>query len=118
MTRPPFGKGEDIVLHRRVPKVIDGVPQYDEYGGVIYVDVSETVTGAAIWPESASEVLQSVDRTNTVYIVLVPITVAIDAVDAVTWDGRKYEVQGETERFKSPFTDSALQTFRMSRVEG
>lgn len=107
-----FEHGETIALNRRVAS------GYDDYGNVVYTTTSQTVSGVAIWPESATEVIQNVDRTNSVYVVALPIGLRIDAIDSVTWRELDYEVQGEVERLQSPLTATALQTFRMARVEG
>lgn len=111
--RPPFGMGETVSFHRRVP-----TGTYDDYGNVIYKDVSQTLAGVAIWPESASEQTQNVERTNNVYRAMFPVEVSIDAVDHITWRGKDYEVHGDPERYQSPLSGKALQVIRMSRVEG
>lgn len=108
-----FEHGETIVLTRRVPS-----GTFDPYGNVVHTTTAETIFGVAIWPESATEVLQNVDRTNTVYIVALPVEYSVDAIDSITWRGLGYEVQGKAERLQSPLTATALQTLRMSRVEG
>lgn len=110
--RPPFGFGETVVLHRRSPS------GYDTYGNVVYTDSATTITGVPIWPRSAHEVVQEVDRTNTVYVAAFPADVDIDAIDFLTWRGKDYEIEGEPERLQSPLTGRALQTVRMARVEG
>lgn len=108
-----FGMGESIILNRR-----EASGQYDDYGNVIYVETSDVVTGVAVWPESASEFAQSMERTNSVYVIALPTGIPIDAIDFITWRGKNYEVQGEPERLQSPFTGTDLQTIRMARVEG
>lgn len=111
--RPPFTGGEAITLNRR-----EATGEYDEYGNVIYADTADPVTGAAIWPESATETNQNVERTNSVYVVLLPVSVNVDAIDSITWRGKAYEVQGEPERLQSPLSGTTMQTLRMARVEG
>lgn len=113
MPPPYLDRGETVELHRRV-----ATGEYDDYGNPTYEDSSETVAGVAIWPESATEVLQAVDRTNTVYVALFPTSVSIDAIDHLTWRGKDYEVQGEPERLQSPLSGTEMQTIRMARVEG
>lgn len=110
---PPFDAGETVLLQRRVP-----TGTYDAYGNVIYKDVSETVAGVAIWPESASEQTQNVERTNNVYRAMFPADVAIDTVDHINWRGKDYEVHGDPERYQSPLSGTTLQVIRMARVEG
>jgi hypothetical protein len=107
-----FEHGETIALHRRVAS------GYDEYGNVTYTTTTQTISGVAIWPESATEVIQNVDRTNTVYVVALPVGHRVDAIDFITWRELDYEVQGEAERLQNPMTATALQTLRMSRMEG
>lgn len=108
-----FEHGETIVLNRRVPS-----GTFDSYGNVVHTTTSQTISGVAVWPESATEVLQNVDRTNTVYVVALPIEYSVDAIDSITWRELGYEVQGEAELLISPLTATTLQTLRMSRVEG
>lgn len=113
-----FPHGQTIVLHRRVVKKVAGQRVYDAYGNLIYVDSDITVPGCAVWPESATEVLQGVDRTNVIYLCALPSSIFVDADDHVTWEGRDYEVQGEPQRYHAPATGTELQTIRLNRVEG
>lgn len=115
---PPFPGGEQIILRRFSPRVVDGVRQTDAYGVLVMESHDEIITGAAIWPNSSTEVLQGQDRTRIAYQVLLPATVAVDAVDRIVWRGREYDVEGEPERYQSPLTPRQLQVLLMYRVEG
>lgn len=110
--RPPFPGGETVVLHRRSPS------GYDDYGNVTYTDSSTTITGVAIWPESATEVIQNAERTRSVYVALFPANVDIQAIDHLTWRDQDWEIQGDPELLRSPLTAKTLQTIRMVHVEG
>lgn len=111
---PPFPGGETITLRRVIP--LTG--QYDDFGVLKTTTKDSTVPGAAIYPNSSTEVTQGQERTRIAYNVLLPTTVNVDAVDRIVWRNREYEVEGEPERFQSPFTDTQLQTLLMYRVEG
>lgn len=118
MALRPFPNGETLTLVRRVPKVISGDTQYDDYGNVLYVETTQTVVGCPVWPNTATEVTQSVDRTNTRVTAMLPPDVLVDAVDAVRWRGKEWEIEGEAEYYRNPHTGTDLQTILMARVEG
>lgn len=114
-----FGHGETVTLHRRNPAVDSGGDRiYDDYGVLTYTTTGQQILAVATYPESASEVGQGNVRTNTVYVMIIPDGIAVDAHDYVTWRGKNYEVQGEAERHCSPMTGTAHQMFRVARVEG
>lgn len=111
-----FPNGETLILNRRIPKT--GPGRYDAYGVLQYDVDSETLSGVAIWPTTNTEVLQNQERTSTTYVVALPPTVRVDAIDYVTWRGLKYELRGDPEHYTHPITGHGLQTFAMFRVEG
>lgn len=114
-----FGHGETVTLRRRAPAVDSGGDRiYDDYGAIVYTDTTQQIVAVATYPESATEVGQGNERTNTVYVMVIPDGIAVDAKDYVTWRGKNYEVQGEAERHSSPMTGTAHQMFRVARVEG
>jgi hypothetical protein len=113
-----FPGGETVVLHTRTPRVESGERVKDAYGALVYDESDATITGVAIWPESATEVLQSQDRTNSVYVMVIRADVEIDAIDSLTWRGMRWQIQGEAQQFHSPFTGLELQQVRINRVEG
>ena len=110
----PFPGGETITLRR----VVVQTGSYDDYGVLQSTTTDQTVTGVAVYPNSSSEALQGQERTRAGYTVALPTTVTIDSVDRIVWRGLEYEVEGEPERFQSPFTSTTLQTLIMYRVEG
>ncbi len=102
-----------------------GEPVRNDYGVVQYDEVTETVTGAAVWSESSTEFDQNQERTNEVCLVVIQSDVDLSAIDAIHWNGRKWEVQGNPMPFQTPFGGigngafgGKLQQFRMNRVEG
>jgi len=109
----PFPGGETITLRRRKP-----TGQRDAYGALIFASSDETVAGVVIYPSSSTEVSGGQERARLALNVVLPPTVTVDAVDAIVWRGKQYEVEGETEPFQSPFTTTKLQTLVMYRVEG
>lgn len=110
---PPFPGGETLTLRRIRP-----TGARDAYGALVMAAHDETVTGAVIYPQSSSEVSQGQERSRLALTVLLPQTVAVDAVDRIVWRDKEYEVEGETEPFQSPFTSTSLHTLTMYRVEG
>lgn len=113
-----FGNGEMLQLHRRVPRRVAGELVTDGYGNIIYEDRIEIIIGVAVWPQSATETRQNQERSSINYMVVVPASIIIDAVDRITWRGKMFEVVGETERNRNPMTGSAVNSFVMNRVEG
>ncbi len=108
-----FPRGETVVLHLKVPA------GRDDWGIEQYTETDVPGVRAAIWPESATEVLQPhQDRTNVVYLCALDYDHNVDAIDSLTWRGKRYDVQGETQNFNSPFTGTQLKLFRLNRVEG
>jgi hypothetical protein len=113
-----FGRGETLLLHRRFPRVLAGVKQFDAYGNLIYDEEIIVCNGAVVWPQSDTEVPQNQERTSMTYFVALPDGFTVDAVDAVTFRAKKYEVRGEIEMNTNPVTGTQCNTFAMFRVEG
>lgn len=113
-TIPTWNYGDTLEFHRLV--AIPG--EYDDYGNQRYDETVTSHSGLAIWPESATEFNQNVDRTNTVYLVALPLGIATDAIDWVMWRGERWEVQGEAERYSHPMAGTVFTTIRIARVEG
>lgn len=113
-----FGRGETIVVNRRVPRREGGQFIYDVYGVLINDIVKDTVTGVAIWPSSNTETGQNQERTSASYTMALPDHVDVDAVDFVTWRGKDYELRSELEFNTNPNTGTRAHTVAMVRVEG
>jgi hypothetical protein len=109
----PFPGGETLTLRRMRP-----TGAKDLYGALIMAAHDEAVTGAAIYPQSSSEVIAGQERSRLALTVVLPHTVTVDAVDRIVWRGKEFEIEGEPEPFQSPFTPTKLQTLTMYRVEG
>lgn len=113
-----FGLGETIMIHARTPVTSGGELVRDDYGMVQYQEEIVTCRGAVIWPNSASEFDQSVERTVTTYVVVLPDGFFVEAVDRVVWRGLSYEVANEVEMYTNPMTGKRCNQFNMTRVEG
>lgn len=114
-----FGRGETIMIHTRSPaKNSDGTLVRDDYGVAQYNEEIVVCRGCVIWPNSASEFNQDVQRTTTTYVVVLPDGFKVDAPDRVTWRGLRYEVDQEMEMYTNPMTGTPCWQFNMTRVEG
>lgn len=114
----PFSSGEIITLRRYRPLIINGVRQTDSYGKLVMQSYDQVIPGAAIWPSSTSETRQGQERSRNAYLLVLPQSVVVDAIDRVVWRGLEYDVEGDPEMFQSPFTGSSLQQLSIVRVEG
>jgi hypothetical protein len=92
-----FQFGETVVLVRRV---LDGT---DSYGDDTFTEVETTLTNVPAWPTSTREDVQGQATVYDLVTVFLPADTDIDAIDAVRVYEGKYEVEGRTDRFVSPW---------------
>lgn len=93
-----FPHGHDVVLVRRT---LDGT---DERGNDVYADSRETITAVSVQPATATEVIQGTEQISIDLHVFVPFDTDVDALDAIEYDGKKYEVFQPPSHWCSDFT--------------
>lgn len=93
-----FPHGVPVTLHTR------GVVGQDAYGNDVYGDTDTVVEGCAFDPGSSLELVQGQDMVRTQPTVYAPSGTAVTAVDALTVNGVRYEVDGSPNDYHSPFT--------------
>ncbi len=94
-----FPFGEQVTLHRRELQ-----PGADQYGNDVYTDADSVVTGCVFAPAGSTETLQGQNTVVDQPTLYVPTSVDVEAVDAITVRGVRYEVDGTPVRFTSPWT--------------
>lgn len=94
-----FPFGETVTLVRRVKAA-----EPDQFGNDVYTPTSVTVTDCVIWPRGSTEDAQGRDTITTGVAVLMQPGTAVAGIDAVLIAGQRYEVDGDPQTFRSPFT--------------
>lgn len=114
-----FAHGYTVVIKRRVPLLEPGGERvYDDYGVLQYAVIRSTVTDVPIWPSSSTEVGQGNERSRVAVNASFPLSISIDAVDAIEWEGKTFQVDGEPEYYRNPMSGTAHQVVALVRVEG
>lgn len=113
-----YPHGETVVLHSRQ------VVGEDDYGNDVYAEVDTTVVGVAVWPRIAAvaagiELVQAQQQVVSGLWMMLPAEHDPSAVDEITVYGRRYEIEGEPGRYRSPIsgTDAGSQ-LALRRVTG
>jgi hypothetical protein len=75
----------------------------DTYGNDIYTESSTVVTGA-FNPGTSVELVQGQDLLTVQPTIYLPPDVQPQAIDAVEVDGLRFDVDGDTNVWQSPFT--------------
>lgn len=87
-----------VTIHRRA------VTGQDSYGNDIYADVDALVGVVAFAPGASSEVTQGRDTITTQPTVYLPAGTVVDGISAVTAGGVRYDVDGNPNAWRSPFS--------------
>lgn len=91
--------GEPVTL---VTRTRNGV---DSDGNDVYTDTpTDVLGGCVIWPRGSSELVQGVDTTITGLWLLFPPGTQVSATDRVIARGDTWEVDGDAQQHRSPFT--------------
>lgn len=114
-TIPMFAYGETILVHHRV-----ALDELDDYGVTQYREFTTAIRGCAVWPQSELEAHDHTrDQTSTTINCAIPPDAPVAVIDAVTWRGRRYEVDADAKYFHSPLTGRTGPTvLNLKRVEG
>ena len=96
----PFPYSVTITL---VHRVLDGL---DEYQNDTYRDEPETVAGVVFAPGGSSEDVQFTDTVSTSATFYLPYGTAVGPYDAILYNGQKYEIRGEPQAYRSPFSNN------------
>jgi hypothetical protein len=92
-----FPFGQQVTLISRT------VTGQDSYGNDVYGETSTTVV-AAFNPGGSTELVQGQDMVTVQPTVYLPASVQPLAVDAVLVNGQRFDVDGVTDVWQSPFT--------------
>lgn len=91
----------------------------DSDGNDVLTETPTDVAGCVVWPRGSSELLQGQDTTIAGLWVLFPAGTTVTAIDAVIVDGDTWEVDGDPEQHRSPFTGrSPGVVVALSKVRG
>jgi len=100
----PFPYSQTITLIQRVRT------GHDEYGNDVYTDNQIPLPYCVVQPSSSSEVVQWTEQVSTDITVFVPYGTVITPLDALLINGVTYEVQGEPQDWRSPFSGNTSPT--------
>ena len=104
---------EQCVLHLRGEKVGE-----DHYGEPVFSPPTDEVTACWVEPVSSSEDLSLANQVSFSYVAYLPLDVRVSAVDAVTWDGTRFEVDGEPLKQPGGFIVEGFWRVQLRKVEG
>jgi hypothetical protein len=96
----PFPYSVSLTL---VHRVLDG---QDSFGNDAYRDETETVAGSVAAPGGSSEDTQFTEQVSTSMTFYLPYGTPVGPLDAIIYNGTKYEVQGEPSSYSSPFSNN------------
>lgn len=99
-----FAFGEQITVTTRTQQVDDsGDPVYDDYGNPVH-DTSTVVVVGAFDPAIGFERTDGMDQVQVQPTAYLPSGTAVDSTSKLTIRGLDYEVDGDVESWRSPFT--------------
>jgi hypothetical protein len=98
MTYPSFAYAETMTLVKR------SVSGQDDYGNDIYDETPITVDQCVFQPAGSSEGLIFADQVSTSDTIFMPYGTDVSALDAIDFDGERYEVTGDVSSWESPFS--------------
>lgn len=98
MTSPVFPFSVTMTLIKR------SVMDQDAYGNDIYLETPVTVTNCVFTPAGSSESLNFQDQVSTSDTIFMPAGTDVGPLDAIEWNGNRYEVTGEISAWTSPFS--------------
>jgi hypothetical protein len=76
----------------------------DEYGNDVYNETPVTVTNCVFAPAGSSENLTFADQVSSFDTIFMPADTIVSTLDAIDWNGNRYEVAGEPSAWTSPFS--------------
>jgi hypothetical protein len=76
----------------------------DEYGNDVYNETPSTIYGCVFVPASSGESLVFQDQVNTTDTIFMPAGTVVSPLDAIEYNGDKYEVMGKPSAWTSPFS--------------
>lgn len=96
--------GEPITVTTRAKQVdADGNPVLDEFNNPVYLTTSVTVSGAFA-PAIGYETTNSQDQVVTQPTAYLPAGMVVTSLSKLTIRGQDYEVDGDPQDWRSPFT--------------
>lgn len=99
MTSPSFPYSVTMTL---VKRVLSG--NVDQYNNDVYVEQSYDVSNCVFQPGGSGEIVAFAEQTNTTDTVFLPYGTDVTYLDAIIYNGIKYEVVGVPAVWQSPFS--------------
>lgn len=96
----PFPYSVSVTL---VHRVLSGL---DQYNNDVYTDDPVTVSGVVFAPTGSFEDVQFTDQVTTSVTFYLPFGTAVGPLDAIIYNGIKYEIRGEPQVYRSPFSNN------------
>jgi hypothetical protein len=96
----PFPYSVTLTL---VHRVLDGL---DGYGNDTYRDEPEAVTGSVAAPGGSFEDTQFTEQVSTDMTFYLPYGTPVGSLDAIIYNGIRYEIRGEPSSYRSPFSNN------------
>lgn len=104
---------ETCTLHLRGEKSGE-----DEYGEPIYSPPEDVESACWVEPAGTSEDMALANQLTFSYVAYLPLTTQISAVDALTWDGVRFEVDGQPLKQAAGFIVEGFWRVNLKRVTG
>jgi hypothetical protein len=98
MTYPNFPYGVNMTLVKRT------VSGQDMYGNDVYDETSTVIGNCVFQPAGSTENLTFADQVNTTDTIFMPFGTPVGPLDAIDFNGNRYEVIGEISSWVSPFS--------------
>jgi len=98
MTYPVFPYGVNMTLIKRT------VSGQDSYGNDVYAETPRVIGNCVFQPAGSTENLAFTDQVNTSDVIFMPFGTPVGPLDAIEYQGVRYEVVGEVSSWVSPFS--------------
>lgn len=91
---------------------------YDEYREPIYSAAEDKVSKCWVEPAGSAEDLALGEQLSFTYVGYLPLSTKITAVDALTWDDTRFEVDGEPLKQPGGFIVEGFWRVHLKKVTG
>jgi hypothetical protein len=98
MTFPVFPYGVNMTLIKRY------VSGQDSYGNDVYSETPMVIGNCVFQPAGSTENLIFTDQVNTTDTIFMPYGTPVGPLDAIEYNGDRFEVIGEISSWVSPFS--------------
>lgn len=104
---------EQCTLHLRGEKVGE-----DEYGEPIFSDPEDKASACWVEPAGTAEDLALANQLTFSYVGYLPLSTQVSAVDSLTWDGIRFEIDGEPLKQPGGFIVEGFWRVNLRKVTG